>query len=417
MGSKGVLRTGETYCLSCYASVDSEAATCPGCGEALAEEVKAFLCPKCKSVLALGDSQCRGCGLKFKVKTLRPPAEKKDDQFLVKLIEWGKTPVEPAGPGEGIPPEGPSAPSAEQIKRLTQLKESVKDLMANRSEMLDRMEKRLEEEKARLAQITSMEGKTESSQEVEAEIMALADEMADITMLQAHMELLSDELTTLMGSVDVSEGAKERGLAARALRSRLDEKEKELSELKAKEEALAKREEMVDRKIQSYAQKKKQLDLDEEQLKVKLAKLEMEREELEKLKAIATGARTDTEREEARAKWQEEQEHLRKRLAGMRTAVVAHRSGKEPAEVGIGYAEDSLDSMIAQVEREIAAIITEKVELRQSMTDAQAMDDDLRKLLRVLDQMLGQLPEEAIERFSKSEEFAIYEKILDRLKI
>ena len=45
------------------------------------------------------------------------------------------------------------------------------------------------------------------------------------------------------------------------------------------------------------------------------------------------------------------------------------------------------------------------------------MDDDLKRLLKVLDQMLGQLPEDVIERFSKSDEFAVYERILDRFKV
>jgi len=37
--------------------------------------------------------------------------------------------------------------------------------------------------------------------------------------------------------------------------------------------------------------------------------------------------------------------------------------------------------------------------------------------LKVLDQMLGQLPEELIDKFSKSGEFALYERVLDKFKI
>ena len=44
------------------------------------------------------------------------------------------------------------------------------------------------------------------------------------------------------------------------------------------------------------------------------------------------------------------------------------------------------------------------------------MDDAIRRLLKVLDQRLGQLPEEAIDKFSKSDDFAIYERVLDRFK-
>jgi len=417
LASKGVTRTGEVYCLSCYEIVDRSASKCPSCGVPLTEEARAFLCPKCKTVLTLGDAQCRSCGLKFKVKTLKPMETKEDDQFLMKLIEWGKTPEDQGAAAGERPSAGPATPSAEQLRRFAQLKESVRDLMANRSEMLERMEKRLEEEKARLAQISSMEGKSTSADQVEAEIMALADEMADITMLQAHMEALSDDISTLMESVDISDAVKERGLAAKALRKKLDQKEKELADLRSKEEQLVKREEMVDRKIQAYAQKKKQLDDEEESLKVRLVKLEEERAELERLKAIASGARTESEREEARAKWLEEQRRFRERLSGIKSTVVSHRTGKETTADEIDAAEGDLDNMIAGLEEQIGALISEKVELQKKISEASVLDEDIRKLLKVLDQMLGQLPEEVIESFSKSEDFALYERILDRFKI
>ena len=417
MTSKGVTRTGETYCLSCFEVVERTMTKCPSCSSDLTEEVKAFLCPKCKTVIALGEPQCPSCGLKFKVKTLRPKEPAEDDQFLMKLIEWGKAPPEVSGGEEAKPGEAPAQPQEDQLKKFEQLRESVKDLIANRSDMLERMEKRMEEEKDRLAQISSTDGEPKSSQQVEEEIMALAAEMADITMLQAHMESLADEITSLMGTVEISGEAKERGLAARALRMKLNAKEKELEELKAREEQLAKKEEMVDRKIQAYAAKKRQLDGEEEGLKTRLSKLEEERAELEKLKAVASGARTESEREEARTQWFEEQKKLKQRILGIKSTVTIHRTGKESTEGEIQQAEGDLDSMIGDLESQIATLINEKVDLQKKISEASAVDEDLRKLLKVLDQLLGQLPEAAVEKFSNSDDFALYERILDRLKI
>lgn len=391
----------------------------------LDETVKAFLCPKCKQVMALGEPHCPKCGLKFKVKAIKPPETKEDDQFLVKLIEWGKTPKEtgkaeaPPDTREASPPGdlARQASSEEQLKRFTELKESIKELVANRSEMLERMERRMEEEKARLADINAMDSKTSSAEHVEAEIMSLADEMADITMLQAHMESLSDEISALMGSVDVSSAAKERGLAAKALRIKLDAKEKELAELKSREEQLAKKEEMVDRKIQAYAQKKKQLDQEEENLKTRVGKLEQERTELDRLKGMASSATTDAERDEARAAWLDEQKNLRKRVLGMKSTVTDHRTGKGLTEEEIEAAEGDLGTVISELEKQIAELITEKIEIQKKISDATVIDEDLKRLLKILDQLLGQLPEEAIEKFSKSEDFALYERVLKRLEI
>lgn len=262
-----------------------------------------------------------------------------------------------------------------------------------------------------------MEGKSASTEQVEAEIMSLAAEMADITMLQAHMESLSEDISSLMNSVEISEAAKARGLAARALRKQLEVKEKELDELRSKEEQLEKREGMVDKKIQAYAAKKKQLDDAEEDLKRRLARFERERAELERLKATAAGAQTETERADARHALQEELKRLSAKVSKLHSSVIAHRTGKEPADSDISHAEGDLDKMMASLEQQIGALISEKADLQKKISDVSMMDDDLKRLLKVLDQMLGQLPEDVIERFSKSDEFAVYERILDRFKV
>ena len=424
MASKGVVRTGEAYCLSCYQLIDRDASRCPGCFSELSEEVKAFRCPRCQQIIALGQSDCSKCGLKFKVKTLKQPDEAHDDQFLMKLIEWGKSPQEAATEQERAKeaapaPVAPTAPtpSEDQLKRLAQLKESIRELMQNRSEMLERMEKRMESEKSRLENLVSSADPAASAGQVEAEILALADEMADITMLQAHMDSLSDEITSLMGSVDISGEAKERGLAARALRMKLDAKERELAELKSREEQLAKKEEMVDRKIQAYAAKKKQLDEQEETLRKSLAGLEEERAQLEILKTHAAGARTEQERDEATAAWRDEQRKVKQRILGVKSKVVEHRTGQPLSDEDIQSAEGDLANLIGELESQIADLIVEKVEVQKKITEASTVDEDLRKLLKVLDQMLGQLPEELIDKFSKSDDFALYERVLDKFKV
>jgi DNA repair exonuclease SbcCD ATPase subunit len=421
MASKGITRSGEAYCLACHQVVEREAARCEGCLSELTDEVKAFACPKCKTVMALGDPQCPTCGLKFKVRAIRPKEPAKDDQLLMKLIEWGEKGSEKtARPAEDTTAEAQpqrSTAEAERFRKLTDLKESIKELMANRSEMLERMEARLEQQKSRLAQISEAKDSASAAEQIEADIMSLADEMADITMLQAHMDALSDEISSLMESVDVSASVKERGLAARALRKKLESKEREVDELREREQLLIKREEMVDRKIQAYAQKKKQLDDIEEDLKARLSRLEADREELERLKAEAEGARTDSDREAAAAQWEETRKTVARRLLSLRSTIEFHRTGKETTKEEIESAEVDLDEAISHVEQQLGALILEKIEVQTDMQEATLVDEDLRRLLKVLDQMLGQLPEDAIDRFSNSEDFSLYERVLDRFKI
>lgn len=415
MAQKGVTRTGEAYCLSCYELVERAAERCPSCASDLAEEVRAFLCPKCQTVMVLGSAQCPNCGLKFKVKSLRPNEPTGDDKLLTKLIDWGKAPREgpPAAaeaPASSAAPQGQAPAPSEKVRKLAELRQSISELMDNRSQMLDRMQKRLDEEKARLAQIDSGQGG--EAEKVEEEIMALATEMADITMLQAHMDSLSEEISKIMETVDVSDAAKERGLAAKAFRAKLEEKERELEELKTKEELLVKREEMVDRKIQGYAEKKKGLDKAEEDLKLRLMKLEEERAELQRLKAVATGADSPEERAEATAQWHEEQRRVHERLSGLRRKLTGGAEDERDEQ-----AEADLDGVISTLELQIASLIVEKSELQAKITEASAVNEDMKKLLTILDHMLGQLPEKTIESFSRSGDFALYEKMLDRFKI
>jgi len=414
LAQKGVTRTGEAYCLSCFEVVDRGAERCPSCGSDIVEEVRAFLCPKCQTVITLGSDQCPNCGLKFKVKALKPSEPAGDEKLLMKLIDWGKG---PQGHPTTLQPPGPSGehkpPPAEKLRNLTELKQSIAELMDNRSQMLERMQKRLDEEKARLAQITGQEGR-EAADNVEEEILALASEMADITMLQAHMDALSEQISTMMESADISEDTKERGLAAKALRVKLEEKELELEEVRRKEDLLLKREEMVDRKIQGYAEKKKELDSVEQDLKVKLSKLEDERAELDRLRAAAV-AGDPAGREAAAAEWRDEQKRIRERLAGIKVKLVGGASADGPRTDAC--AEEDLDATISALEQQIAMLIIEKSELQTKMSDAKTVDDDIRNLLMVLDQLLGQLPEQTIEQFSKSGDFALYEKMLDRFKI
>ncbi len=152
----------------------------------------------------------------------------------------------------------------------------------------------------------------------------------------------------------------------------------------------------------------------EEDLKLRLTKLDAERAELERLKASAALSGDSMEHAEAVARLQEEQRRVHERLSGIHQKLAG---GDTPPDRGDASAEADIDRTMSTVEQKIAALVVEKSELQAKITEAKAMDEDIKKVLVVLDEMLGQLPEETIEAFSKSGDFAIYEKMLDRFKI
>jgi predicted RNA-binding Zn-ribbon protein involved in translation (DUF1610 family) len=409
---RGVTRSGAAYCLDCGSQADRDATECASCGAVLTDEAVAFQCPRCRRAMKIGAEQCPQCGQKFKLKSVKapsPPAEAEDERLLKKLIVMERKvprapPVEDEEASEPAPPREPAPPVQHSPK-------------FERLQMLRNMEQRLEEEKTRLAQISEIKDEANASTQAEAQIMSMADEMADMTMLQAHMEALADEIADLMTTPDLglSETARERGLAAKALRTRLEHREKELEELRAREKQLESREEMVDRKIKAYAQKKKELDAVESDLAKRLKEVEGERAQLEKLRVEASNASDQAAAEAVNSRWAEERVRLGKRIAGLRSVVAGSKDAGAAAE--ISAAEEDLDRLISDLESRLRSIVEQKEAVEGKMSTASAVDEDLRRLLKVLDQMLGQLPAEVIERFSKSSDFELYEKVLDKFNV
>ncbi len=59
----------------------------------------------------------------------------------------------------------------------------------------------------------------------------------------------------------------------------------------------------------------------------------------------------------------------------------------------------------------------EEIEDNQDTAQEAPADDDLIKVLRTVDELLGELPQERIEQFANSEDFKAYEKVLNRYNI
>ena len=45
------------------------------------------------------------------------------------------------------------------------------------------------------------------------------------------------------------------------------------------------------------------------------------------------------------------------------------------------------------------------------------LDEDIKKLLVITDDLLGELPEEVINKFAQSDDFKLYSKVLSKYKI
>jgi chromosome segregation ATPase/phage FluMu protein Com len=281
--SRGITRTGEIYCMSCGEFVEAGTSQCPSCDSILDTEVKAFRCPRCERVNEFGTPECTGCGMHFKVKTLKL--------------------------------EGPSEESI------------VSELLG------------------------------EEAGEVEEAAVPDHDEPRGSG---------TDE-----GDLD---------------------------------DQLAKREELVDRKIKGYALKMKDLMAREHALEERIAEFE------KRIEGAGTSGEPAPELETGyEARLVEEVSAAVKRGRSLLAKVAGEEMGLLP--------DAGFEPLMDALEKEINGLLEDRERLETKMTESAEDEDELRRLMKALDQMLEKLPEDVVAEFAKTPEYNLYERLLDRLKL
>ena len=205
-----------------------------------------------------------------------------------------------------------------------------------------------------------------------------------------------------------TENAQEaHGLSNQALKKLLDEREREVTELKEREEELARKEEHLNRKIRAYAVKKKELDTLSRQLE----------DGGKEIAGQGEGEVVDFPNElivDDKQQWMKEQSKIKNGLIEIRNEIVPKKGGME-------YAQPQLSSDIAEkieiLEEKLVGVSKERDDLSLRIKEMEESKGDVAMLLKVLDQLLGKLPPEIIDEFSKSKDFKLYEKVLDDLNI
>lgn len=185
-------------------------------------------------MLALGTSECSNCGMKFKVKALkqRGDASKAEEQ----------------SPYAAEAPEEPSRAACDLI-------EAANGLIAEKSAILSRLVNRRAKEKKRLSQVDLTASQPEV---IEAEMVSLVDDLEDVSRLHSEMLSISELVLAASETMVLGDDAKAKVQSMTPLAPAPPTSGGE--DIAAKEEQIAKREEMVDNKIKDYAIKKKQLN-------------------------------------------------------------------------------------------------------------------------------------------------------------
>ncbi|MCD6461420.1 MAG: zinc ribbon domain-containing protein, partial [Thermoplasmata archaeon] len=86
MAYRILLSDGSLFCSICKAPVTATSSVCGSCGASLVDTLVGKRCPSCGTPLPEKAKECPKCGLVFK--TEEPPTD--DEEFLSRLLEWGK---------------------------------------------------------------------------------------------------------------------------------------------------------------------------------------------------------------------------------------------------------------------------------------------------------------------------------------
>ena len=405
MAQKGVVKSGEAFCLQCRSEVDREVERCPSCDVILDEEIKAFSCPRCNTVLPLGTGECSQCGMKFKAKTLRQRLARRGSEDQTADEDRAEERDMIMESAEAVETGRMSPEQAEQLRRLV---DDIEKLAEGRVDLLAKMKKRHADEKHVLTGLRSADDSFPKLDLIESEVNALADDTAVIRNLHSEMLSIAGKVSSLIESSEMSDDLKAKELATKAMKMVTESGGSGADQSKAREDQLAKREEMVNRKIRGYASKRKELDDREAEIAARIKQLEDERAAIEQIRKKQESADVSSERTDEGRRAEAELVARISRLCG------------EICEAGDLSAADSgedIEAGLTSIENTLRRFLSEDKVNGKREEETEEQETEMRQLLTALDQLLGKLPEDVIQQFMQSADYKLYERTLDRYKI
>ncbi len=382
MPTKGTTKTGEAFCMSCGAAVDAAATRCESCYSQLESEVRAFRCPRCGKVIELGTPECPKCTMKFKVKAVRPANAEEDEKILSRLIDWGRAPKGTPRPDEAQPPAQVPPLTTDESEALSALARHLSELADLREEVAASMGSSLPESRARTSKIASAEPPFLPVDDLESELRSASEDLGRLHELLSRARSLSEEVRSVFSMPGPAKLAGDRGLSLEVPGPAGGSGGTAEEALAEREERVRKREEMVDRKIKAYAQKKKELEAAEAAAPTK-----------------AEGQAGPAPETDDRAK------DLARRIRSVHEVLSPE-----------GACDDA-EACLSSLEAHARTLASARSELEQRVSQLEEGEEEVRTLLKTLDGLLGQLPPEVVERFSRTPDFKLYERVLDRLRI
>ncbi len=407
MAKKIRSESGVIYCSYCGTAVVEEDLECSNCGEPLEEDVfEGRVCYSCGSPVGKLEETCPKCGVDLS------DTGGEDDEYLSRLIGW-------------------SDEAEEKLRSQAEEKKKAADVFRKVFAGAETQQKTSTEEDNRpldsisFTQLYSYVEQRKKDLMEEAEDKSEEDIQAEINSL----EELQENIFEIEGTVNALVENKERALNRKReeLKERVREfkrvvkkKEEEKNKIQNRKDKLTKKErelKLWETQLKSWEEDLRELEKD---LRREKKMYEDGEKKLEEIKEGIPSEGTVTPEE-----WMEEQKRIQRELFKLKNvwdegdADLEDISGDSISILKrkIRKQEAKFKGRISELEDELESVKAEKESVGKRELELDIQRDELEKILVVLDRLLGDLPEEKIEAFAKSEDFELYEKILDTLGI
>ena len=459
MARRGHTEEGKVFCSECGSIIDKEANKCEHCAEPLEADFDAVVCPYCATVLDSGSENCTNCGLRFKKEAKSGGRSKEDEEFLTRLLDWGrnleqkramedKEETEKAtevfkdivGSTISTPMQEETLKeikkSAEEREEFEKREESINQMAIPLKKALDLRKKALDNlERAMGPLKEELESLDPNDTEYDLKRSEIERSMAEIIVERSAIQGLEENISNMdaayrqllkQHSVEIKEKEETLNSRLKAFKGEMERRDKEKEKLKHREQILADREkELVDR-IDSLKNREISLQNTEEKLKQEIESLKEQKGGVEELKKsagdliVAKGKWLVDEKEiknilkkskKVRETWLQEQASIQESISSGEGEQQITQESQERLDTR----EKELQDKIDRLEEKLASVVSEE-KLVKAEEKALAMDGErIKKVLKVLDDLLEHLPEEIVEKFAKSDDYKHYDELMEEL--
>ncbi len=381
---KAYLPDGRIVCSSCKSEVKEKDNRCEVCLSLLDVEKEGMECPYCGKVIDRYATICEYCG---KVVKEEKPRENPslDEEFLLRLLDLGKK----------VDKESP-----EDVEERAKALEVIKAVAGVMDKSIETTEKTTEiGEKKAMEGVgekgQALEMPTEKKEEIRQQSQGIIIEIPphikqkSIDILNSQMPELKEKIEALPTDT-LKEGlAKFIETLSLILETKLRdsiEKDKLLEEFLR---IITENMECISQVIDSYKS---------------LAKMQSALEETISRAAQPQGGKI------SKKDWLAAQKQVQAELFKVKKEL------DEETEKRVKKATKKAEEEIERLKARIEELTIENEKLKRTSMNPDDLAE-LRTMLKILDDLLGELPDERIDEFARSDKFKLYEKILDKYKV